>query len=169
MENRDFSTVERGSIDKLVARARHMAGHPQKGYYRESSLEKYAIFSPSGYRGIQDLVDRVIRQKGSCRALELCCGDGYAGRQLLDMYGQRIDYTGVDVVQPSHDVRWMNSSVDDFEPEGGYDLIISINGIIYGNNDLRNLFKYANALSRDGMITFNFDGRTNPLQAKKVN
>src|SRR4030042_2695557 len=62
---------------------------------------------------------------------------------------------------------WINEDIDNFKPKSKYDLIFSVNGIIYGYDDFSNYFKFANALEKQGKFFFNFDGCTNPIHVEK--
>jgi len=140
-------------------------------YAINSSLERYDTFVPYPYESLEQMVAEIILEKGFCRVLEMGCGDGFAGTQIARMHPGKVQYNAISVTEPKHseDINWIDCDVDTFQPDTEYDLIFSVQGVIYGYNDFRNYFKLANALSIGGKFWFNFDGRTNPINVEKAN
>ncbi len=141
------------------------------GYFRSLSLKDYETFCPTQYDSLSSVIDEIIARQGGCRILEIGMGEGAAAQEITVKYGDKVRYSGLDVVEPLHrkGVEWISEDMDSFQPDAKYDLIFSINGLIYGHNDAANLFKFANALSQNGKFMFNFDGCSGPLKTEKAN
>jgi len=141
----------------------------KEGFFTDSPLSNYNSFCPGLYNSIQDMVQETIAKKGNCKILEIGCGEGNAANQIKQMFGNKISYDALDIIEPKHknSMNWLNENIDSFKPDSKYDIIFSVNGLIYGYDDIKNYFKFANALNKDGKIFFNFDGWTNAAMIEK--
>ncbi|MBU0472338.1 MAG: class I SAM-dependent methyltransferase [Nanoarchaeota archaeon] len=139
-----------------------------KGYKIESKENNYNSFAPHPYASISDIIEEIVTEKGICRILELGPGKGEFASTMSKKFGESIDYEVVDFKKPkthkglrkllkhNKKIRWTKNDFDTFESKLEYDIILSINGLVYGCDDKKNLFKYINSLSKNGRLLFNF-------------
>jgi len=158
-------------INENIKKIKEAENYDEDGYYRASSLENNNSFCPYPYKSITEMVGEIADRKGKTKILEIGCGEGVAAKKIIDIFGKRVEYSAIDLVEPKYkdNLNWINEDIDSFDPKSKYDLIFSINGIVYGYDDEKNYFKFANALEKEGKFFFNFDGGTNPIGVEKKN
>tara|TARA_Y100000034_G_scaffold125181_1_gene174400 strand:+ start:142 stop:1071 length:930 start_codon:yes stop_codon:yes gene_type:complete len=139
-----------------------------EGYYLNSSLTRYDTFAPSPYSSLVNLIIETLENTESKRVLEIGCGDGFAAHQIKEQIPD-ISYDVINATspKPKEEIHWVGDDIDEFQSDLKYDVIFSINGLIHGYDDQTNFFKFANMLNKNGILTFNFDSITNPLELTK--
>ncbi|MBS3056236.1 MAG: class I SAM-dependent methyltransferase [Candidatus Aenigmarchaeota archaeon] len=169
-DNDTILKQDRDVIESNIAKALEADRNGRKGYFIDSSLEKYKTFVTNPYNSYQDMVEEKLRQNGKCRVLEIGCGNGYAAHEIVEMFGNDVDYHVLNISEPDYrkGINWVEADMDRFISNSTYDIIFSANGIIYGHNDYLNFFKFANALGDHGLFVFNFDW-TNAIGVEKHN
>jgi hypothetical protein len=140
-----------------------------KGYYRNLSLEHYDTFVPHPYSSFKELISFQLSNKKKCRILEICCGEAIAAKELKQCFGDHLEYHALDIVKPldSSGIMFYKCGLDSFETSLTFDIIFSINGLIYGYDDKKNFFNYLKYLNKNGFFLFNFSGLTNPIEIDK--
>ena len=156
-------------INENIRKIIKAGNHGCSGYNRDSPLENNSSFCPYPYKSITEIVGEITDRKGKAKILEIGCGEGITAKKIIDTFGRKVDYNAIDLVEPKYkdNLTWINEDIDNFKPQSKYDLIFSVNGIIYGYDDKDNYFKFANALEKEGKFFFNFDGCTNPIKIEK--
>jgi uncharacterized UPF0146 family protein len=163
--------VDQSILQSNVAIVKNHPETIEGRYFRNLSLDEYATFTPRDYRSLPLVIEEILKEKGVCKILEIGIGEAVAANEIKKLYGNQVQYCGLDIIEPKHRkaIEWINADFDTFNPRRGYDLIFSVNGLIYGYNDLANFFKYINALDENGRMFFNYDGLMNTLDVKKAN
>lgn len=127
----------------------------------KNSYEQDLSFNPINFLGER------IETKGSAAWLDLCCG---SGRALIEaatvLFGEkrRLRIVGVDLIpmfQPFSsalkNLKLLQSSIEDFEPNQRFDLITCVHGLHYIGDKLTAIQKAVGWLKNDGVFLANLD------------
>ncbi|WP_243718754.1 class I SAM-dependent methyltransferase [Actinomadura sp. 7K534] len=105
------------------------------------------------------------------RWLDVCCGSGRAPAEAAGLLADRglsgqVEITGLDLVDhfvsdsrpPA--LRLVSGSVNQWVPDGRFDLITCVHGLHYVGDKLGALSRIASWLTGDGLFVGNFDARS---------
>lgn len=141
----DDTMLERSPVvaNRLMNRERRLTS-----YGRELGLDLRAILA------------------AGARWLDLCCGTASALLEAAAEFGDRVEITGVDLVDffagpPSPPrLRLVTASVATWRPDTEFDLITSVHGLHYVGDKLGVLARAAGWLAADGLLVANLDTRS---------
>lgn len=127
----------------------------------KNSYAKDLSFNP-----LELLAER-IETTGSAAWLDLCCGSGRALIEAATVFSdekRRLRIVGVDLIpmfQPFsptlENLKLLQTSIEDFEPNERFDLITCVHGLHYVGDKLTAIRKATSRLKNDGVFLANLD------------
>ena len=144
---------------KTARRLDHGKSIKGKIWRKNRSLETY---SGAMRINLESKIQRIILTKGSCKMLDIGCGDCHALAEAKHLFGSKVKTHGIrlfgkrdyktfaeELVQGMAD-KIMVGSIENYIFKDKYDMIVSFAGIHYTANAALAIEKVANALSIGG-------------------
>lgn len=143
--------------------------------YNDQWVQKYSL-RPTR-RDVKNIVLPLLSQNGDLKILDVGCGTGQLISEISAQY-KSVDYLGVDVAKNMIEVarksnngervRFVNSSIDDFECEEQFDIIICTHAFPYFPDKPGTMRKMAKLCKTGGRIIIVSDS-TNNLKDLLIN
>lgn len=143
--------------------------------YNDQWVQKYSL-RPTR-REVKKIVFPLLEQNNDLKILDIGCGTGQLVAEISDQY-KSVDYLGIDVAKNMIDIaiqsndcdriKFKNISVDDFESEEKFDIIICTHAFPYFPDKAGAMLKMGSLCKKGGKVII-VSSSTNNLKDLLIN